>query len=59
MVDFCLDCLNRLEGKHRTEADAVLREDLCAICERLAPCVVRYRSLPEKIVWKLSHRRKE
>lgn len=59
MVDFCLDCVNRMEGKHLTEADVVLREDLCGVCERLAPCVVRYWTLPEKIVWKYQHWKKD
>ncbi len=58
MAEICLDCMNELDGTQLTEADVILEEDFCEECEQFAPCVMRYRTPPEKILWKLFHRRK-
>ena len=50
MAEFCLACMNRLGGTQLTEADVVLLDDLCEGCGRVVPCVVRYRSPPEKMI---------
>ena len=59
MAEFCLDCLNELDGTHLTEADVVLAEDFCEECGKVVPCVMRYRTAPEKLLWKLCHLRKK
>jgi len=59
MAEFCLDCLNKLDGTHLTEADVILMDDLCEGCGKVVPCVVRYRLPWEKVFWKLRHRRKK
>jgi len=59
MAEFCLDCLNKLDGTHLTEADVILLNDFCEECGKVAPCVVRYRSPLEKIFWKLKHKQKK
>ncbi len=58
MAEFCLNCLNKLDGTNLTEADVILMNDLCEECGKVAPCVVRYRSLLGKILWKLRHKQK-
>jgi len=59
MAEFCLNCLNKLDGTHLTEADVILLDDLCEECGKIVPCVVRYRSPLEKIFWKLRHKQKK
>jgi len=59
MAQFCLDCLNKLDGTKITEADVILLDDLCEECGKVVPCVVCYRSPLAKIFWKLCHRKKE
>ncbi len=59
MAEICLDCMNELDGTQLTEADVILEEDFCEECEQFAPCVMRYRTPPEKILWKLFHPRKK
>ncbi len=59
MAEFCLNCLNELDGTHLTGADVVLAEDFCEECGQIVPCVMRYRTAPENLVWKLFHRRKK
>jgi len=59
MAEFCLDCLNKLDGTQVSEADVILLDDFCEGCGKVAPCVVRYRSPLEKFVWKLRHRQKK
>lgn len=58
MAEFCLDCLNKLEGTHFTEQDVILEEDFCEECGKIAPCVMRYRTPLEQILWRLRPRRK-
>ncbi len=58
MAEFCLDCLNKLEGAHLTEADVILEENFCEGCGKVAPCVMRYRTPLEQILWCLRLRRK-
>ncbi len=58
MAEFCLDCLNKMDGTHLSEADVVLLDDFCEGCGKVVPCVVRYRSPLEKAFWKLWHRKK-
>lgn len=43
MAEFCLDCMNKMDGTHYTEADVVLDVDLCEGCGELRPCVVTFR----------------
>jgi len=43
MAEFCLDCLNKLEGTDFTEDEVVLMDDLCEGCGKIVPCVVSYR----------------
>ncbi len=57
MAEFCLDCLNKLNGTKRTEDDVILQEDFCEECGKLVPCVVRYRLPLEKSFWKLLNRK--
>ncbi len=59
MVEFCLDCLNKLDGTQLTEADVILLDDFCEGYGKAAPCVVRCRSPLEKAVWKLRRWRKK
>ncbi len=40
MSEFCLDCLNKLDGTQLTEADVILQDDLCEECGKVVPCVV-------------------
>lgn len=43
MAEFCLDCLNKLEGKHYSELDVWVdysELDLCEGCGQIKPCVV-------------------
>ncbi len=56
MAEFCLSCLNKLDGVQLTEADVILEDDFCEGCGKVVPCVVRYRSPLEKVAWKLRHR---
>ncbi len=58
MAEICLDCLNKLDRTHLTEADVILEEDFCEECGQIVPCVMRYRTAPEKLIWTLFHRRK-
>lgn len=55
MAEFCLRCLNRMDGTRLTEKDVILLDDFCEGCGRVVPCVVRYRSPLEKAIWKLLH----
>lgn len=55
MAEFCLDCLNKLDGTHLTEADVVLLYDVCEECGKVVPCVVRFRDPWEKFFWKIFH----
>jgi len=43
MAEFCLDCLNKLDGTELTEWDVILMDDLCEGCGKVVPCVVGYR----------------
>jgi len=43
MAEFCLDCLNRMDGTNLTKADVILDFDLCEECGEIKPCVVCYR----------------
>jgi len=51
MAEFCLDCLNKLDGTDLTEDDVILMEDVCEECGRVVPCVVRYRYPWENVFW--------
>lgn len=55
MAEFCLDCMNKLDGTHLTEADVILEEDLCEGCGQIVPCVIDYRTPLEKVLWRLFH----
>jgi len=48
MAEFCLDCLNKLDGTNLTEEDVILEDDFCEECGRYVPCVVRYRTPGER-----------
>ncbi len=43
MAEFCLDCLNKLEGTQFTEDEVILMDDFCEECGKNVPCVVGYR----------------
>jgi len=53
MAEFCLKCMNEMDGTHLTEADVILDFDLCEGCGKVMPCVIRYRMWPEKVVWSI------
>lgn len=55
MAEFCLDCLNRMDGTDYDEADVVLDVDLCEGCGELRPCVVAFRGPLGSWVWALTH----
>ncbi len=48
MAEFCLDCWNKIHGRHDTERELVLtRElDLCEGCGQWKRTVVTYRGSP-------------
>ncbi len=53
MAEFCLKCLNEMDGSHITEAEVILDDDLCEGCGKIVPCVVRYRTPLERFLWEL------
>ncbi len=55
MAEYCLRCLNKMDGTHLSEKDVILLDDFCEGCGQVVPCVVRYRSPLEKIIWKLRY----
>ncbi len=57
MAEFCLNCLNRMNSTHLSEEDVILLDDFCEGCGRIVPCVVRYRSSFEKMIWLWLHRK--
>lgn len=59
MAEFCLDCMNRMDGTHYTEADVVLEPDLCEGCGEIKPCVVVFRGPLSRFFWRLRHRGRE
>ncbi len=56
MAEICLDCYNAETGEQLTEADVIIdREelDICEVCAKLKPCIVRYRRPWEKAIYRL------
>ena len=53
MAEFCLKCMNEMDSTHLTEADVILGVDLCEGCGKVVPCVIRYRTWPEKVIWSI------
>jgi len=51
MAEFCLDCLNKLDGTDLTEADVILSDEFCEGCGKIVPCVVRFRDPWERTIW--------
>ena len=43
MAEFCLDCMNEMDGTHYTEKDVELEMDLCEGCGQIKPVVVGFR----------------
>ena len=43
MAEFCLDCMNEMEGTHYTEENVELEMDLCEGCGQIKPVVVGFR----------------
>jgi hypothetical protein len=43
MAEFCLECLNRMNGTHYTKEQVELEEGLCEGCGEVKPCVIRIR----------------
>jgi len=46
-----------MDGAHLSEEDVVLLDDICEGCGQIVPCVVRYRSPIEKLIWAFLHRK--
>ena len=46
MAEFCLKCLNELDGTDYIPCEALLEEDFCEGCGDWRPCVVRLRPKP-------------
>lgn len=62
MAEFCLKCLNKMDGTKLTEADVIIDHDeldICEGCGQWQPCVVRYRTPLERLIYNLTHPKKE
>ena len=46
MAEFCLRCMNKMDGTSLTKEDVILEFALCEECSKVMPCVVRYRTWP-------------
>lgn len=50
MAEFCLRCMNKMDGTSLTKEDVILEFALCEECSKVMPCVVRYRTWPERVI---------
>ncbi len=55
MAEFCLDCMNKMDGTDYTEADVILETDLCEECGQVVPCVIGFRSPVGRLLWYALH----
>ena len=46
MAEFCLKCLNEMNGTHYEASEVWLEEDFCEGCADWQPCVVDLRPKP-------------
>lgn len=59
MSEICLDCFNKLEGKHYRQSAVILGDDWCEDCGEYKPCIIRFRKPWERVKYFFGIRERE